>query len=197
MQCFVDKFYPYTIYQNISTIIQRRIIQDDSKNNVGHFYSWKQRRDRTKERKDGHITSILLVTSFSAIVFACFGEQSFIHPKWLFSTSEYTIAQLIMLVLLLLSLLIWILLCCVAKYRVSSCLSVPWNDPVSSVVCILYGLFGFGTKQFISSPLSSKLGVIKKMVSTCTRVLHVIFLCVQIISIWRFSRFHPNKKILQ
>ena len=147
-------------------------------------------------RKNGHITSILLVTSFSAIVFACFGEQSFIHPKWLFSTYEYTIAQLIMLVLLLLSLLIWILLCYVAKYRVSSCLSVPRNDPVSSVVCILYGLFGFGTKQFISSPLSSKLGVIKKMVSTCTRVLHVIFLCVQIISIWRFSRFQFQRNLL-
>ena len=34
------------------------------------------------------------------------------------------------------------------------------------------------------------------MVSTCTRVLHVIFLCVQIISIWRFSRFQFQRNLL-
>ena len=157
-------------------------------------------KEEETERKDGHITSILLVTSFSAIVFACFGEQSFIHPKWLFSTSEYTIAQLIMLVLLLLSLLIWILLCCVAKYRASSCLSVPRNDPVSCVVCILYGIFGFGTMivHFLTSII--EIGCYKEngvyAVSATGRVLHVVFLCVQIISIWHFSRFQFKRNLL-
>ena len=100
-------------------------------------------KEEETERKDGHITSILLVTSFSAIVFACFGEF-YTQSKYVFSISQYNIALLIMLGLILLSLLIWILLCCVAKYRSSSCLSVPRNDPVCSIVCILYGIFGLG-----------------------------------------------------
>ena len=157
-------------------------------------------KEEKTEQKDGYITSILLVTSFSAIVFTCFGEQSFIHPKWLFSTSQYTIALLIMLVLLLLSLLIWILLCCVTKYRASSCVSVPRNDPVSSLICILYGIFGFGTMVVHLLTVIIEIGCYKEnniyAVSAFTRVLHVIFLCVQIISIWRFSRFQFKRNLL-
>ena len=62
-------------------------------------------KEEKTERKDGHITSILLVTSFSAIVFACFGEF-YTQSKYVFSISQYNIALLIMLGLILLSLLI-------------------------------------------------------------------------------------------
>ena len=58
------------------------------------------------KQKDGHITSILLGTSVSAIAFACFEEESYFHPKWLFSTSQYTNTLLIMLGLLLVYILV-------------------------------------------------------------------------------------------
>ena len=95
---------------------------------------------------------------------------------------------------------LWILLCCVAKYRASSCLSVPRNDPVSSVVCILYGLFGFGTMIVHFLTVIIEIGCYKDdnnyAVSAFTRVLHVIFLCVQIISMWSFSRFQFKWNLL-
>ena len=113
---------------------------------------------------------------------------------------QCTNALLIMLGLMLLSLLTWILLCCVVRYRASSCLSVPRNDPVSSLLCILYGFFGFGTMIVHFLTVIIEIGCYKDnniyAVSAFTRVLHVIFLCVQIISIWRFSRFTLKRNLL-
>ena len=156
-------------------------------------------KEEQTEQKDGHITSILLVTTFSAIVFACFQEESYFTSKWLFSTSQYTIALLIMLVLLLLSLFLWIFMYCFPKYR-SECLSAPRHDPVSALVCILYGLFGFGTMIVHLLTVIIDIGCYKDnniyAVSATGRVLHVVFLCVQIISIWRFSRFTLKRNLL-
>ena len=156
-------------------------------------------KEEETERKDGHITSILLVTSFSAIVFACFGEF-YTQSKYVFSISQYNIALLIMLGLILLSLLIWILLCCVAKYRSSSCLSVPRNDPVCSIVCILYGIFGLGKMINLFLIGIIQIGCYKQdgfdAVTALECVFYIIFLCVQIISIWRFSRFQFKRNLL-
>ena len=157
-------------------------------------------KEEETEQKDGHITSILLVTSFSAIVFAFFGEEFYTHSKWLFSVSNYKITEVIMFGLMLLSLLIWILLCCLAKYRASSCLSVPRNDPVSSVVCILYGIFGLGKLIIPFLVVIIEIGCYKEdsfdAVIALECVLYIIYLCVQIISIWRFSRFQFKRNLL-
>ena len=102
--------------------------------------------------------------------------------------------------LMLLSLLIWILLCCLAKYRASSCLSVPRNDPVSSVVCILYGIFGLGKLIIPFLIVIIEIGCYKEdsfdAVIALEWVLYIIYLCVQIISIWRFSRFQFKRNLL-
>ena len=94
----------------------------------------------------------------------------------------------------------WISLCCLAKYQASCCLSVSRNDPVSSVVCIFYGLFGFGTMIVHFLTFIIEIGCFKdnniNAVSSFTRVLHVIFLCVQIISIWRLSPFTLKRNLL-
>ena len=62
-------------------------------------------KEEETQQKGGHITSILLLTSVSAIVFAFFEEESYFHPNWLFSSSQYRNALLIIFGLLMVALL--------------------------------------------------------------------------------------------
>ena len=93
----------------------------------------------------------------------------------------------------------WISLCCLAKNQASCCLSVSRNDPVSSVVCIFYGLFGFGTMIVHFLTFIIEIGCFKdnniNAVSATGRVLHVVFLVCSDNFYLAFVSIHTQAKL--
>lgn len=162
------------------------------------------------EQKDGHISSMLLVTSFTGILFEFYRE--YINPVSWYGGDGYPFVLRIAYVLLSVSLVLWAVLCVLAQYRTSKCLSTPRNDPVSSVVQIFYGVIGVGTmivhlvniiidiicyrENQLLLPVSKIPNNYFYIISAVGRSLQIMFICVQFISISRLSRFQLKRSLL-
>ena len=163
-----------------------------------------------KEQKDGYISSMLIVTSLTGILFEFFRE--YINPTSWYSYKQYASALLLLFVLLLVSLVLWVVLCVLANYQSSRCLSTPRNDPVSTVVQILYGIFGVGTmivhllnfiidvrcyrENQLTLPEFKLQNNYFYMISSVGRALQIVFICVQFISIRSLSKFQLKRGLL-
>ena len=166
--------------------------------------------EKEMDQKDGYISSMLIVTSFTGILFEFFRE--YIYPTSWYSHKQYASALLLLFVLLLVSLVLWVVLCALAKYQTSRCLSTPRNDPVSTVVQIFYGVFGVGTmivhllnfiidvRCYRENQLTLPEFKLQKnyfyMISSVGRALQILFICVQFISIRSLSKFQLKRGLL-
>lgn len=160
--------------------------------------------------KDGYVSSILLGTSATAILFAFFRE--YINPTLWYSRNQYPIVLIIIFVLDLMSIFFWVILCVLAKFQATVFLGDPRNDPLSKLVSILYGIFGVGTmienllciivdiicyrQNEIELPAHKLQQNYFYLISVIGRFIEIAFFLVQMVSIRCLSAFQLKRNLL-
>lgn len=161
-------------------------------------------------QKDGHVSSVLLGTSFTAILFAFFRE--YINPTLWYSRNQYPIVLIIIFVLSVISIFSWVTLCVLAKYQRKMYLGDQRNDPVSKLVHIFYGIFGVVTMidQFLciivdincyrQNEIELPANKLKRnyfyLISVIGRFIEIVFFLVQMVSVRCLSAFQLRRSLL-
>lgn len=161
-------------------------------------------------QKDGHVSSVLLGTSLTAILFAFFRE--YINPTLWYSRNQYPIVLIIIFVLSVMSIFSWVTLCVLAKYQRKVYLGDPRNDPVSKLVHIFYGTFGVVTminyflciivdincyrQNEIELPAYKLKRNYFYLISGIGRFIEIVFFLVQMVSVRFLSAFQLRRSLL-